>query len=162
MSGLGGRLAALRLPERRGKRIAVVVAVLLLAVVAGLGVGLGVTALAAGQASWVAATVPPLPPVVVHPALRPAAADGPAPNPAGVGAVLNPLIAAGGLGTLSGQVIDPATGTVLWRHDPTAALMPGSTAKLLTASAALLTLDHQKRLRTTVVAGAEPGTVVLV
>jgi len=161
--GLGGRLATLRLPHRRGKRSAVVVAVLLLAVLAGLGVGLGVTALANGQqASWVAATVPPPPPVVVQPALRPAAAEGPAPSPAGVGAVLEPLIVAGGLGTLSGQVIDPATGRVLWRHDPTTALMPGSTAKLLTASAALLTLDHQARLRTTVVAGAEPGTVVLV
>jgi D-alanyl-D-alanine carboxypeptidase/D-alanyl-D-alanine-endopeptidase (penicillin-binding protein 4) len=76
--------------------------------------------------------------------------------------VLDPLIAAGGLGMLSGQVIDPATGTVLWQQDPAAALMPGSTAKLLTASAALLTLDHQARLRTTVVAGAEPGTIVLV
>ncbi|MFZ0875918.1 MAG: D-alanyl-D-alanine carboxypeptidase/D-alanyl-D-alanine-endopeptidase [Pseudonocardiaceae bacterium] len=163
MSGLGGRLAGVHLPDHRGKRVAVVVAVLLLAVVAGLGVGLGVTALGAtGLVNPVAGTVPPPPPVVVHPALRPAAADGPAPTPTGIGAVLDPLIAAGGLGTLSGQVVDPATGTVLWQHDPTAALMPGSTAKLLTASAALLTLDHQARLRTTVLAGAEPGTVVLV
>lgn len=163
MPGLGGWLAALRLPDRRGKRIVVIVAVLLLAVVAGLGVGFGVTALAAGrQASWVAATVPPPPPVVVRPALRPATADGPAPNPAGVGAVLDRLIAAGGLGTLSGQVIDPATGAVLWQQNPGTALTPGSTAKLLTASAALLTLNHQDRLHTTVLAGAEPGTVVLV
>lgn len=163
VSGLAGRLAALHLPDRRGKRVAVVVAVLLLAVIAGLGVGVGVTALTAGgPGSWLAVTVPPPPPAVVHPALRPATADGPAPSPAGVGAVLHPLIAKGGLGTLSGQVIDPATGTVLWQQDPATALMPGSTAKLLTASAALLTLDHQARLRTTVVAGAEPGTVVLV
>jgi len=98
----------------------------------------------------------------VHPALRPVAGDGPAPSPTGVGAVLDPLVASGGLGTLSGEVLDPATGTVLWQQDPTTALMPGSTAKLLTASAALLTLDHQARLRTTVLAGADPGTVVLV
>ncbi len=163
MSGLGDRLAELHLPDHSVKRVAVVVAVLLLAAVAGLGVGFGVTALGTtGLVDRVAATVPPPQPVVVHPALRPVAGDGPAPSPTGVGAVLDPLVAAGGLGTLSGEVLDPATGTVLWRQDPTTALMPGSTAKLLTASAALLTLDHQARLRTTVLAGAEPGTVVLV
>ena len=163
MSGLGDRLAELHLPDHSVKRVAVVVAVLLLAAVAGLGVGFGVTALGTtGLVDRVAATVPPPPPVVVHPALRPVAGDGPAPSPTGVGAVLDPLVASGGLGTLSGEVLDPATGTVLWQQDPTTALMPGSTAKLLTASAALLTLDHQDRLRTTVLAGAEPGTVVLV
>ncbi|MGH3536031.1 MAG: D-alanyl-D-alanine carboxypeptidase/D-alanyl-D-alanine endopeptidase, partial [Pseudonocardiaceae bacterium] len=163
VSGLGDRLAELHLPDHRGKWVAVVVAVLLCAVFAGIGVGFGVTALGAtGLVDRVAATVPPPPPVVVHPVLRPVPDDGPAPSPIGVGAVLDPLVAAGGLGTLSGEVLDPATGTVLWRQDPTTALMPGSTAKLLTASAALLTLDHQARLRTTVLAGAEPGTVVLV
>jgi D-alanyl-D-alanine carboxypeptidase/D-alanyl-D-alanine-endopeptidase (penicillin-binding protein 4) len=163
VSGLGDRLAELCLPDHRGKWVAVVVAVLLCAVVAGIGVGFGVTALGTtGLVDRVAATAPPPPPVVVHPALRPAADDGPAPSPTGVGAVLDPLVASGGLGTLSGQVLDPATGTVLWKQDPTKALMPGSTAKLLTASAALLTLDHQARLRTTVLGGAEPGTVVLV
>ena len=162
MSALRGRIGAgLQLPARRGKRVAVVVAVLLCAVVAGIGVGFGVTAL--GTTGLVGmATVPPPPPAVVHPALRPAAGDGPAPSRTGVGAVLDPMVAAGGLGTLSGEVLDPATGTVLWQQDPSVALMPGSTAKLLTASAALLTLDHQARLRTTVLAGAEPGTVVLV
>lgn len=162
MSALRGRIGAgLQLPARRGKRVVVVVAVLLCAVVAGIGVGFGVTAL--GTTGLVGmATVPPPPPAVVHPALRPAAGDGPAPSRTGVGAVLDPMVAAGGLGTLSGEVLDPATGTVLWQQDPSVALMPGSTAKLLTASAALLTLDHQARLRTTVLAGAEPGTVVLV
>ncbi|MGB9278725.1 MAG: D-alanyl-D-alanine carboxypeptidase/D-alanyl-D-alanine-endopeptidase [Pseudonocardiaceae bacterium] len=153
----------------RGKRLAVVLAVLILGVVAGIGVGFGVSALGGIALATrflapaaVVATAPPPPPVVLHPALRPAADDGPAPTRTGIGAVLDPLIAAGGLGTLSGQVIDPATGAVLWQQHPTTALTPGSTAKLLTASAALLTLDHQERLRTTVVAGAEPGTVVLV
>jgi serine-type D-Ala-D-Ala carboxypeptidase/endopeptidase (penicillin-binding protein 4) len=176
--GLGGRLAALHLPTQRcslgGRRLAVVVAVLLLAVVAGIGVGLGstvldvtvldVTVLANRLATTgaVAATAPPPPPVVPHPALRPAAVDGSAPTRTGIGAVLNPLITAGGLGTLSGEVLDPATGTVLWQRDPGAALVPGSTAKLLTASAALLALNHQARLHTTVLAGAEPGTIVLV
>ncbi|MGB8200767.1 MAG: D-alanyl-D-alanine carboxypeptidase, partial [Pseudonocardiaceae bacterium] len=158
--GLGGRLAALHLPDQRGKRVAVIAAVLLLAVVAGIGVGFGVTVLTNRLVAAVP-TVPPPAPVVVHPVLRPAAVNGPAPTRTGVGAVLNPLITAGGLGTLSGQVLDPVTGTVLWQRDPGKALVPGSTAKLLTSSAALLALDHQARLHTRVLAGAEPGTVVL-
>jgi D-alanyl-D-alanine carboxypeptidase/D-alanyl-D-alanine-endopeptidase (penicillin-binding protein 4) len=147
---------------RYGKRVAVVVAILVVAVVVGLGVGLGFTTLTQQlTAASAPATMPPPAPVPPRPALRPATDDGPAPTPAGVGAVLDPLIAPGGLGTLSGEVVDPATGVVLWQRHPTEALVPGSTAKLLTASAALLTLDHQERFHTTVLAGADPGTVVL-
>jgi serine-type D-Ala-D-Ala carboxypeptidase/endopeptidase (penicillin-binding protein 4) len=159
LAGLGHVLG------RYGKRIAVVpvvAAILLVAAAAGIGVGVGVTALTHRLATLsTAATVPPPAPVVPHPALRPATADGPAPTPAGVGAVLNPLIAAGGLGTLSGQVVDPVTGAVLWQRNSASALVPGSTAKLLTASAALLVLDHQERFHTTVLAGTEAGTVVM-
>jgi D-alanyl-D-alanine carboxypeptidase/D-alanyl-D-alanine-endopeptidase (penicillin-binding protein 4) len=160
--------------DQRGKRIAMVVAVLLLVVLAALGFTvLNVTALditvmditilanQLARTGAVAATVPPPAPVMPHLALRPAAVDGPAPTRAGVGAVLNPLVAAGGLGTLSGQVLDPVTGTVLWQRDPEVTLVPGSTAKLLTAAAALLALNHQAQWHTTVLAGAEPGTVVL-
>ena len=148
--------------RRYGKRVAVVVAVLLVAAAAGLGVGLGVTALTHRLATLsTVETVPAPAPVVPHPALRPVTANGPAPTPAGVGAVLDPLAAAGGLGTLSGQVVDAATRAVLWQRHPTDALVPGSTAKLLTASAALLVLDHQERFHTTVLAGADPSTVVL-
>jgi serine-type D-Ala-D-Ala carboxypeptidase/endopeptidase (penicillin-binding protein 4) len=162
--GFGGRIGAtLHLPAQRGKRVAVIVAVLVLAVVAGIGVGLGAPMLAKHltAAGTVVTTTPPPAPVVPHPALRPAAVDGPAPTHAGVGAVLDPLVSAGGLGTLSGQVVDPVTGTVLWQQDPGTPLVPGSTVKLLTCAAALLALDHQARWHTTVLAGAEPGTVVL-
>ncbi|MGH3693730.1 MAG: D-alanyl-D-alanine carboxypeptidase/D-alanyl-D-alanine-endopeptidase [Pseudonocardiaceae bacterium] len=164
MSGAGGRISAvLQLSARYGKQVAVVLAVVLLAAVTGVGVGLGVTAVSSrvAAARALAAIVPPPAPVVPRPALRPAALDGPAPTPTGVAAVLDPLVAAGGFGSLSGQVLDPATGTVLWQRNPNSALVPGSTVKLLTASAALLALDHQARLRTTVLAGTEPGTVVL-
>jgi D-alanyl-D-alanine carboxypeptidase/D-alanyl-D-alanine-endopeptidase (penicillin-binding protein 4) len=150
---------------RYGKRVAVVMvvaAVLLVAVVVGLGVGIGVTALTHRMAAVATSSVvPPPAPVLPHPVLRPAGADGPAPTPAGVGALLDPLVAGGGLGALSGQVVDPATGAVLWQRNPTSALVPGSTAKLLTASAALLALDHQQRFHTTVLVGTNPGTVVL-
>ncbi len=164
MPGLGGRIGAtLHLPAQRGKRIAVIGAVLALAAGAGTGVGFGAPVLVRHLtvAATVPAIAPPPAPVIPQPMLRPAAIDGPAPTPAGVGAVLEPLIAAGGLGTLSGQVVDPATGTVLWQRDPATTLVPGSTAKLVTCAAALLALDHQSRLHTTVLAGAEPGTVVL-
>ncbi len=164
MPGFGSRIgAALHLPAQRGKRVAVVGAVLALAAGVGIGVGLGAPVLARhlAAAGVVAATAPPPAPVIPHPALRPAAVAGPAPTRSGVGAGLDPLVAAGGLGTLSGQVVDPATGTVLWQRDPAVALVPGSTAKLLTCAAALLALDHQARLHTTVLAGSEPGTVVL-
>lgn len=164
MSGLGGRIGAvLQLPARRAMRVAVVVAVLLCAVVAGTGVGVGVTVVTGriAAAKALAAIVPPPPPVVPRPVLRPAALDGPEPTAVGVGAVLDPLVTVGGLGALSGQVLDPATGTVLWQRKPGSALVPGSSAKLLTASAALLVLDHQAQLHTTVLAGEVPGTVVL-
>jgi serine-type D-Ala-D-Ala carboxypeptidase/endopeptidase (penicillin-binding protein 4) len=162
------------LPEQRGKRAVVIVVVLLLVVVSGIGAGLGAATVTAATlteglagaravaARAFAARVPAPMPVVVHPALRPVGATGPVPTRAGVGALLDPLSTAGGLGTLSGQVLDPATGTVLWQRDPGVALVPGSTAKLLTACAALLALNHQQRWHTTVLAGAQPGTVVLV
>jgi D-alanyl-D-alanine carboxypeptidase/D-alanyl-D-alanine-endopeptidase (penicillin-binding protein 4) len=66
------------------------------------------------------------------------------------------------LGTLSGSVLDAATGTVLWDHVAAQSLLPASTAKLLTSAAALLSLGHQARLSTTVLRGTEPGSVVLV
>ena len=165
MPGLGSRIGAtLQLPAQRGKRVAVVGTVLVFAAVAGTGVGFGAPVLArhltADDAA--AAITPPPAPMIPHPALRPVALDGPAPTRSGVSAVLDPLVAAGGLGTLSGQVVDPTTGEVLWQRDPGAALVPGSTTKLLTCAAALLALDHQAQLHTTVLAGSEPGTVVLV
>ncbi|MGH3929690.1 MAG: D-alanyl-D-alanine carboxypeptidase, partial [Pseudonocardiaceae bacterium] len=160
MSGLGRRVrSVLRLPAQRGKRIVVLVAVLLF--VASAGGALGTAALGRSELV-VVATMPPPAPLLPTPVLRPADGYGPAPTDAGVGAVLDPLVAHGGLGTLSGQVVDPVTGLVLWQRDAATPLVPGSTAKLLTASAALLALDHHATLRTRVLAGAEPGTVVLV
>jgi len=163
VSGLGRQLVDVLAQRRR--QLAVVATVLLLAVGGAIGVGFGTLALAehlGTPATAVVATTPPPAPMLPQPVLRPAAVEGPAPTPAGVGAMLDPLAAPGTMGTFSGQVVDPATGTVLWQRGAATALVPGSTAKLLTASAALLALDHQATLRTTVRAGAAPGTVVLV
>lgn len=153
----------LRLPARRGARLAVVAVVLVAAAAGGVGIGFGAPALlgrlAASQAAEIA---PPPPPVTPNRVLQPVAGQAPAPTPAGIATLLDPLVTQDRLGALSGQVVDPASGAVLWERDSAQVRVPGSTAKLLTAGAALLALDHQDRLSTTVVAGTEPGTVVLV
>ncbi len=153
----------LHLPARRGARLAVIVAVLLLAVGGGVGVGLGAPVLLQQLAAASGPDIaPPPPPVTPERELQPVGRQAPAPTPTGVAAVLDPLATRDAAGSLSGQVVDPASGTVLWRHDAAATRVPGSAVKLLTTAAALLALDHQDTLTTTVVAGGEPGTVVLV
>ncbi len=100
---------------------------------------------------------PPLPRL----ALGPLAASAPLPTESGLGAALGaPADAVPG--TFTGLVLDPASDKVLWQRTPATPLVPGSTAKLITTSAALLTLNPTSSLVTRVVAGAEPGTVVLV
>ncbi len=95
-------------------------------------------------------------------ALQEAAASGAAPTPQGVAAAIEELAADSDLGTLHGSVVDPATGQVLWERDADVPATPASTTKVLVSAAALLSLDHDMRLPTRVVAGDEPGTVVLV
>lgn len=107
-------------------------------------------------------TAPPPEPVTPRPSLRPIDGRAPAPTQAGVAAVLAGPVSSPALGELSGQIVDPFTGTTLWSRQPASPLVPGSTAKLVTAAAALLALDHGARLETKVVAGDAPGTVVLV
>jgi D-alanyl-D-alanine carboxypeptidase/D-alanyl-D-alanine-endopeptidase (penicillin-binding protein 4) len=103
-------------------------------------------------------------PDAVPPTLRlaPLAADAPTPTGSGVTAALEKPAAAKELGTLTGVVLDPATDKVLWSRNPTKALTPGSTGKVLTAAGVLLTLDPTMRLTTRVVAGPTPDSVVLV
>jgi D-alanyl-D-alanine carboxypeptidase/D-alanyl-D-alanine-endopeptidase (penicillin-binding protein 4) len=59
-------------------------------------------------------------------------------------------------------VVDVATKDVLLDMDASDPATPASTAKLLTAAAALTTLNPSDTLKTTVVAGSSPGEVVLV
>ncbi|SFP54400.1 D-alanyl-D-alanine carboxypeptidase / D-alanyl-D-alanine-endopeptidase (penicillin-binding protein 4) [Amycolatopsis arida] len=101
-------------------------------------------------------------PVAVTRVLHGPGSDAPAPTPAGVAGVLDPLAGAPALGTLTGRVVDPATGSVLWERSPHEVRTPASTTKVLVAAAALLAVDHGLRLPTRVVAGDQPGTVVLV
>jgi len=145
----------------------VLVTVLALALAAALGVGIALVAPAVAARFGVAEPAPvptAAPPAPLTPSLslHPVDARAPAPSPAGVAAALERPAAAAALGRLSGQVVDPVTGTVLWSRDPGSELVPGSTAKLVTAAAALLALDPDATLPTTVVAGEPAGTVVLV
>ncbi|MEU3272736.1 D-alanyl-D-alanine carboxypeptidase/D-alanyl-D-alanine-endopeptidase [Saccharomonospora sp. NPDC006951] len=104
------------------------------------------------------------PPEPLPVSLQLAGPDESAPEPSlsGIKEALEGPASASALGKLTGTVIDPQTKTVLWEKDGTEALTPASTTKLLTAAAALMTLDHGMQLSTKVVEGDEPGTVVLV
>jgi D-alanyl-D-alanine carboxypeptidase/D-alanyl-D-alanine-endopeptidase (penicillin-binding protein 4) len=89
--------------------------------------------------------------------------DAPMPDPDVLAATLAPIVTGPGLGPgTTAQVVDVASGQVLFDQDAGAPLTPASTAKLLTAAAALLTLDPSATLETRVVTGAAPGEVVLV
>ena len=145
-------------PRRGLRRTATVLVALALAGSTGTATALTVPALTRP------ATPAPAPVVIVAPVpvLGPLAGTAPSATAAGVGAVLDPLASARGLGEFTGSVTDPATGTLLWSRTAGTPLVPGSTVKLLTSAATLLTLDPTERLVTRVVAGPEPGTVVLV
>jgi serine-type D-Ala-D-Ala carboxypeptidase/endopeptidase (penicillin-binding protein 4) len=155
---------SLRLPSSAIARAGAAVLVLVVAAAIGLGTALGAPAVLAGlnAAANPVRTAPPPTPALPRPALHALGTDAPAPTPQGIAAVLDRLAGVPELGQLTGVVLDPATSTMLWSREPGRRLVPGSTAKLITAAAALLALDHDARLQTTVVAGAEPDTVVLV
>ncbi|SDL14531.1 D-alanyl-D-alanine carboxypeptidase / D-alanyl-D-alanine-endopeptidase (penicillin-binding protein 4) [Lentzea albidocapillata subsp. violacea] len=107
-------------------------------------------------------TRPPAAPANVQPLVKAVTAGAPAPTPAGVKRALAGPAGNSALGTLTGSVIDPASGTALWQQGDTTPATPASSLKILTAAAALLSLDKTDQLSTKVVQGAEPGTVVIV
>ncbi|MGW4395377.1 D-alanyl-D-alanine carboxypeptidase/D-alanyl-D-alanine endopeptidase [Amycolatopsis nivea] len=88
--------------------------------------------------------------------------SGQGPSANGVAAKLSGPAGAAALSQLSGSVIDPASGTVLWDHASNTPLTPASTTKILTVAAALLSMEPTKRISTKIVQGAQPGTVVIV
>ncbi|SEK44651.1 D-alanyl-D-alanine carboxypeptidase / D-alanyl-D-alanine-endopeptidase (penicillin-binding protein 4) [Blastococcus sp. DSM 46786] len=140
--------------------------VLLVTLLVGGGVGLGVFLGTDPGAGDGAVAVPDavLPDLgEADPVLAALSADAPVPDPAVLDAVLTPLVSGPPLGPgTTAQVVDVATGAVLYDRDAGAPLTPASTAKLLTATAALTTLDPAETFETRVVAGSVPGEVVLV
>jgi serine-type D-Ala-D-Ala carboxypeptidase/endopeptidase (penicillin-binding protein 4) len=88
---------------------------------------------------------------------------GGAATPAGVSAAVSAAVAARVLGRQAGAVVTNLdTGAVLYDHDAGLPFTPASTTKLATSVAALDLLGPAARFSTRVVAGAAPGSIVLV
>ena len=106
---------------------------------------------------------PSPPPAPGAPAVLPPTAvvgsTAPVPTAAGVAAALTPALR--GAGTVRAVVLDPADGTVLLDQGASTPSTPASTAKLLTALAALTALGPDTRLRTRVVAGGADAVVLV-
>ena len=96
------------------------------------------------------------------PALPGLDSDAPVPDPAALQAAAAGALSNPALGTLAAQIVDPATGAVLFEQGSTTPLQPGSTVKLYTAAAAALVFEPGSRLTTTVSTGASPTEIVIV
>ncbi|WP_432843568.1 D-alanyl-D-alanine carboxypeptidase/D-alanyl-D-alanine endopeptidase [Dactylosporangium sp. CA-092794] len=113
----------------------------------------------APAAAWRAGTPPKAPPPVL------AATDGQAPVPtqSGVSAALTPLLGAQALGPhITASVVDVTTGKSIFSAEQDAAMTPASTTKVVTAATVLATRGPAYRIQTRVVAGAQPGEVVII
>lgn len=152
--------------RRRGRRVTLIVVAVLLLVGGGAGTVYAVPGLkdklGLGDSKPEVVIQPPPGPVQFAPALRAPGTGSPAPTAAGVAAALAGQVSAPALGTLTGAVLDATTGETLWQQNATNPLVPASTGKILTAAAALLSLDHAEQLSTKVVAGKDPGTAIIV
>nr|WP_324194128.1 D-alanyl-D-alanine carboxypeptidase [Nocardia blacklockiae] len=101
-------------------------------------------------------------PVTPSPQLAPASAAARAPSPQGLAAALAPVVGSPDLGAFTASVSDPDSRSVLWSADPAKPVIPASTAKVLTAAAALLVVPPDHRVTTKVVSGSSPNELVLV
>ncbi|AKK29700.1 D-alanyl-D-alanine carboxypeptidase/D-alanyl-D-alanine-endopeptidase [Mycobacterium sp. EPa45] len=103
--------------------------------------------------------------VTASPGVVPVSDSAPVPTAAGLTAALAMPVADPNLGNVTGRVTDATTGDQLWEHRADVPLLPASTNKTLTTGAALLALNRDERVTTTVVAAdqtRQPGVVVLV
>ncbi|MGV0815691.1 D-alanyl-D-alanine carboxypeptidase/D-alanyl-D-alanine-endopeptidase [Mycolicibacterium boenickei] len=136
--------------------VGVVVLVLVAAVVA-------VAAVLTGNRSSDAAAVRPAPAAATaSPAVIPVDMSAPSPTVSGLAAALAPALANPDLGMVTGRITDAETGAELWEQNSEVLMQPASVNKVLTTAAALLALDRDARLTTTVLAvDSQPGLVVL-
>lgn len=110
-------------------------------------------------------TVPRPAAAAADPGVLPIGDDAEVPTTRGLAAALAAALADPNLGKLTGRIGDAVTGERLWQQGETVPMQPASTNKVLTAAAALLTLDRDARVTTRVMAAdqkASPGLVVLV
>ena len=162
MAGDGKKkIGALAGRRRRNVRILMSLAAVLIVAVAALAIVLVQKDGPTASGSTAATSAEPSP-VTATPQVAPVPDDAPMPTPAALGAVLAPLIANPALGTFTGVVADARTGTTLWSQNPDTPMTPASTAKILTAAAAMLSLSPDHRVETRVVQGSRPGELVLV
>lgn len=162
MAGDGKKkIGALAGRRRRNVRILMSLVAVLIVAVAALTIVLVQkdTSTAADGATTTSAEPSP---VTATPQVAPVPDDAPMPTPAALGAVLAPLVSNPALGAFAGVVADARTGTTLWSQNPDTPMTPASTAKILTAAAAMLSLSPDHRVETRVVQGSRPGELVLV
>lgn len=141
-------------PTRWRKSTHVVVGAAVLAFVA-VVVAAAALVTTGGHRAGVRAPVPPPRPPTVKAGVVPVADTAATPSAAGVTAALAVVAADPDLGKLAGRITDALTGQELWQRLDDVPLVPASTNKILTAAAALLTLDRQARISTRVVAGGQ-------
>ena len=139
--------------------------VLAAAVIALVAVVVAAAALVTTGGESNAKVPPPRQPATANPAVAPLPDSAAVPTTAGMIAVLAPVVADPNLGNLSGRITDAKTGQQIWEQRSDLPMQPASTNKVLTTGAALLTLDRNARVTTTVQAADQtrmPGVVVLV
>jgi len=151
-------------PTRRRRSIQVLVGFAVLAFVAAVVAAAILFTTGVHGSGGTRASVPPPRPPTVKPGMVPVVDTAETPSAGGLAAVLAPAAADPNLGKLGGRITDAITGKELWQVADDLPLVPASTNKVLTAAAALLTLDGQARITTRVVAGSQnpQGPVVLV
>ncbi len=151
-------------PTRWRKSTHVLLGLAVLAFVAAV-VGAAIFFTTSGHgANGARAYVPPPHAPTVKPGMVPVSDTAETPSPVGVAGVLAGVAADPNLGKLGGRITDAMTGKEVWQVAGDLPLVPASTNKVLTAAAALLTLDRQARISTRVVAGGQnpQGPIVLV
>lgn len=132
-------------------------------VVAVVAIVVAVAALVTGGSEQPDPRIPAQPAAVTaDPAVIPVADGAPVPTRAGLARALAVALADPNLGNLTGRITDALTGEVLWQQRDNVPMQPASTNKTLTTAAALLSLDRDARLTTTVYAGTRTGTIILV
>jgi serine-type D-Ala-D-Ala carboxypeptidase/endopeptidase (penicillin-binding protein 4) len=146
--------------RRRTGRIAVLAGLVIALLVAG-GV-VGIRLVGGDQATQ--PKLAPVPSFGVPGAVLPnVPANRPAPSASGVAAAVAEPLTDSRLGThVSVQITDMATGTMLFGQNQDSPTTPASTMKLATSLALLSLRGPAYRITTKVVAGAEPGEVVLI
>ncbi len=152
-------------PVTRSRRIGIIAAAVVVAlVVVGVVVYLGTrgSSSASSSQSTSAAEVVDPPVTAPPPKVVPLAVSDKIPTAAGIEAQLSAQLANPDLAQFSGVIIDPESGTVLWNKDSSAPQLPASTAKLLTGTALLTSVDPTSRFVTKVVKGDQDGDIVLV